>query len=76
MTNQKRLDRERKTIQLMFGIYYRENHHTAGELCENCRQLESYAMSGPALCGRPDQPEEKITSGWAGRLVCGLEGGR
>ncbi|HOD44446.1 MAG TPA: nitrous oxide-stimulated promoter family protein [Anaerolineaceae bacterium] len=50
MTNQKRLDRERKTIQLMIEIYCRENHHTAGELCENCRQLESYAMQRIDKC--------------------------
>ena len=56
-----RMNRERKTIAKMIGIYCR-HHHGGGEgvLCDDCRQLLDYAMLRLKLC--PYQ-EGKTTCG-------------
>lgn len=45
-----RLDRERETIRLMIGLYCRDNHHPACELCDECRDLLEYAMTRVDKC--------------------------
>ncbi|MCX6968475.1 MAG: nitrous oxide-stimulated promoter family protein [Verrucomicrobia bacterium] len=41
---EKRLHRERRTIQLMIGIYCRGRHRQEKALCGECQQLFDYAM--------------------------------
>lgn len=41
--NHPRLERERKTIQIMIRMYCRARHQSTGSLCEACRQLQVYA---------------------------------
>lgn len=51
MTNsQKRLQRERRTIQFMIGIHCRGQHPPGGSLCARCQQLADYAMQRVAKC--------------------------
>jgi hypothetical protein len=40
---QSRLVRETKTIRVMIHMYCRAHHKTAGELCDECRELADYA---------------------------------
>ncbi len=46
----RRLRRERRTIQLMLGMYCRGNHAPEGELCQECKELLSYAMQRIDRC--------------------------
>ena len=55
-----RMERERKTVELMIGLYCREQHHTGEQLCEECRQLVEYARLRLKNC--PFQ-ENKTTCG-------------
>jgi len=36
--------RERRTIEVMFGIYCRGHHDTSGQLCSECQELQDYAL--------------------------------
>ena len=49
-SNQRRLKRERHTIQLMIGIYCRGRHQRSGTLCVQCQQLSDYAMKRVDKC--------------------------
>lgn len=52
---EKRLDRERKTICLMIQIYCK--HHHQASLCEECQQLTDYAMNRIDKCRfKSDKP--------------------
>ena len=52
-----RLDRERRTIKAMVGIYCRGHHDRSGALCDECRQLLAYAMQRIDRCiYRDDKP--------------------
>jgi predicted amidophosphoribosyltransferase len=42
--NCKRLQRERRTILLMLGIFCRDKHRRHGGLCPECQGLADYAM--------------------------------
>ena len=56
-----RMKREQRTVTRMIGIYCRDKHGmAAGELCEDCRGLQEYAMLRLTLC--PFQ-EGKTTCG-------------
>ena len=46
---QNRLDRERRTIRVMIGIYCR-CHHASEALCSDCQQLTDYAMNRIDKC--------------------------
>ncbi len=43
------LEKEKKVIQIMIGLYCKKNHH-ATELCEQCSQLMVYAFSRIDKC--------------------------
>ncbi len=45
-----RLDRERRTIQVMIQLYCQGNHRANGELCPECQQLAAYAMQRLEKC--------------------------
>ncbi len=45
-----RLDREKKTIRHMIGIYCRGSHKTPGTLCAECDQMMEYATRRIDLC--------------------------
>ncbi len=45
-----RLDRERRTIQVMIQIYCQGNHGSNGVLCPGCQQLSAYAMQRLEKC--------------------------
>lgn len=55
-----RMKRENRTIELMIGIYCRENHDAPGGLCGDCRELLDYARLRLKKC--PFQ-ERKTTCG-------------
>jgi hypothetical protein len=51
----KRIDRERKTIDVMIGIYCRDHHGTKrGELCNECALLREYAFARLEKCRYQD----------------------
>ncbi len=57
MAKSKRLQRERRTIQVMIEMYCRGNHAPEGELCPACSELRSYALQRIDRCPfRPDKP--------------------
>jgi predicted amidophosphoribosyltransferase len=39
----RRLERERRTIEAMLRVYCRDLHHSPDDLCANCRSLLDYA---------------------------------
>jgi predicted amidophosphoribosyltransferase len=47
---QARLDRERRTIRLMIGVYCQDHHETRDGLCETCQDLHTYAMQRIEKC--------------------------
>ncbi len=49
-SNHHRLNRERRTIQVMIQIYCHGTHHSNGHLCPECQQLEVYAMQRLDKC--------------------------
>ena len=55
-----RMERERKTVELMIALYCRELHHNKEQLCDECRQLAEYARLRLTNC--PFQ-ENKTTCG-------------
>jgi len=55
-----RMERERKTVDLMISLYCREQHNAKEQLCEECRQLAEYAILRLKNC--PFQ-ENKTTCG-------------
>jgi len=50
------LDRERRTVRLMIGLYCRGNHRTQAKLCEDCRDLLSYAEKRLERCPHAVKP--------------------
>jgi hypothetical protein len=45
-----RLQRERKTIQVMIRLYCRRLHHPVEDLCPECQELADYAMQRIDRC--------------------------
>ncbi len=46
----KRMDRERKTIDVMIHLYCKDHHDTHGELCDECGTLREYAFARLDKC--------------------------
>lgn len=46
----KRMEAERKTIQVMIQIYCRDHHKSVSTLCQECQQLMDYATRRLAHC--------------------------
>ncbi|MDH5297832.1 MAG: nitrous oxide-stimulated promoter family protein [Desulfobulbaceae bacterium] len=55
-----RMARERKTVELMIGLYCRNHHRSRSELCVACQKLVEYARLRLSRC--PFQ-ENKTTCG-------------
>lgn len=55
MLNSRRLNREKKTIEAMVGMYCRANHHSRGELCRECDALLQYAFARIEKCPHGDE---------------------
>jgi Nitrous oxide-stimulated promoter len=50
------MEKEKKTITAMIQLYCKEIHHSS-ELCEDCRELHSYAMKRLENCPyKKDKP--------------------
>jgi hypothetical protein len=47
---QSRLDRERRTIAVMIGIYCHGRHRRAAGMCQDCEQLYAYAVERIDKC--------------------------
>jgi hypothetical protein len=45
-----RIARERKTVEAMIRMYYRDRHGSCGELCTVCRDLQRYAEERLEKC--------------------------
>ena len=45
-----RLERERRTIEAMIGLYCRDHHHHRGGLCDDCATIGAYADRRLDLC--------------------------
>ena len=45
-----RIEREKVTIRLMIRLYCRHYHHTGGELCGDCGELQDYALARIEHC--------------------------
>jgi hypothetical protein len=60
MTPHPRIEREAKTVTAMIEIYCRDEHGTKSALCDDCRELNDYAMLRLSKC--PFQ-EGKTTCG-------------
>jgi hypothetical protein len=55
--NDRRMARERRTMEIMIGIYCRKRHATAGPLCGGCQELLDYALDRLRRCAfGPDKP--------------------
>lgn len=46
----RRLERERRTVVAMIRLYCRGRHGSRGPLCEDCRELEQYALGRLDRC--------------------------
>jgi hypothetical protein len=53
--NPGRLRRERKTITTMIGLYCRQQHASAGQLCAECAALADYAAQRLEKCPFGDE---------------------
>lgn len=43
-------EQEKETVSLMIKIYCNKKHHTKGELCEACSELNTYARMRSDMC--------------------------
>lgn len=50
----RRMDRERRTIEVMVGIYCRDHHGKRDGLCNRCSKLEEYAFARLDKCAFAD----------------------
>lgn len=52
-----RIEREKKTIEKMIGLYCRAHHQPAHSLCDECQSLLDYALLRLEKCPfQPDKP--------------------
>lgn len=52
----KKIEREKKTVEIMIGIFCRGHHHThAGSLCSECSELLAYAHARLERCPHGDR---------------------
>lgn len=53
----RRLAREKRTLECMIVIYCRATHGAADDICADCRELLEYALDRLDSCGQgPDKP--------------------
>ncbi|MCI6277793.1 MAG: nitrous oxide-stimulated promoter family protein [Clostridium sp.] len=45
-----RIEKEKKTVELMINLYCRKKHHRKGELCDECKELLEYANKRLTYC--------------------------
>lgn len=45
-----RIQRERRTVEAMIGLYCRKKHGSKGALCDGCRAIHDYAMGKLERC--------------------------
>lgn len=48
--NDPRMDRERRTVEAMIGVYCQGRHGTSRELCQDCEALRDYARQRLQRC--------------------------
>lgn len=48
--NSVRIEREKKTVSLMIGMFCRHNHQSADFLCDECLRLAEYAEKRAQNC--------------------------
>ena len=46
----KRIEREKRTVSKMIGIYCKKRHGMNGKLCYACRELNDYALKRTEYC--------------------------
>ncbi len=46
----RRIEREKRTVDVMIALYCGANHYTKGGLCEECRKLRDYAFARLDRC--------------------------
>ncbi|MFX0038864.1 MAG: nitrous oxide-stimulated promoter family protein [Promethearchaeota archaeon] len=49
-SSKNRLEKEKKTIRTMIGMYCKNNHDSNGEFCDNCLELSEYAIKRLNYC--------------------------
>lgn len=47
---EKKREREKRTVSLMIQIYCKKKHNSGKDLCDECRQLNDYAISRSDHC--------------------------
>ena len=45
-----RLEREKRTVQVMVELYCRDHHHPEATLCPECQELLDYALGRISAC--------------------------
>ena len=46
----KRIEREKRTVSKMIGMYCKKHHGMNGKLCDACRELNDYALRRIDYC--------------------------
>lgn len=46
----RRMEREKKTLEAMIGIFCRDRHGSSKDLCPDCRELQAYAIKRLEKC--------------------------
>lgn len=46
----KKREREKRMVSLMIKLYCNKNHHTKSQMCEECAQLNEYAIMRSDKC--------------------------
>lgn len=49
-TKANRIDKQKKTIELMVKLYCKKNHGTENDVCAECREILDYAMVRVSNC--------------------------
>lgn len=59
-----RIEREKKTVVLMLGIFCKDHHHSANKICSECQELLNYAVKRLDHCkfgeGKPTCSKCKV----------------
>ncbi|PLX68698.1 MAG: nitrous oxide-stimulated promoter family protein [Denitrovibrio sp.] len=56
MKKEKRINKDAKILNAFINIYCRENHGTAGEICQPCAELLNYALKRNDKCPLDPKP--------------------
>ena len=46
----RRMEREKKTLEAMIGIFCRDRHGSGKDFCPDCRELQAYAIKRLEKC--------------------------